>query len=83
MSRTKRQKQEHQGALTAREKWFAERMKNNPTHYFTTWGICDGTGCVSARDKIRKLKAAGIKIGPAKLLRVNDNGSRVYGWRMN
>lgn len=82
MSRTKRQKQEHQGALTKSDGNLVSAMKRLSLLYFTSGTICKITGCVSARDKIRKLQAAGIKIGPAKLLRVNDNGSRVYGWRM-
>lgn len=80
--RSKRQKTEHQGALTAPENLLAGRMRNSPTTYFTTMQICQTTGRVSGRDVIRKLQAAGIKIGPAKLLRINDDGSRVYGWKM-
>lgn len=80
--RTKRQKAEHQGALTTRDKVFALMLQRKPERYFTTADVCRLTGCASARDKIRKLQAAGIKIGPAKLLRVNENGSRIYGWRV-
>lgn len=82
MSRTKRQRIEHQGELNYWDKQLVERMKRNPQYQYTTADICRITGCASARDKIRKLQAAGVKIGPAKLLRVNENGTRVYGWRV-
>lgn len=80
--RTKRQKTEHQGALTENDKRLLANLKAVPSRYMTTLDICRITGCVSARDKIRKLQANGAKIGPAKLLRTNENGSRVYGWRV-
>jgi len=80
--RTKRQKTEHQGPLTAPEKKLRDVMFACPSHYFTTKEVCRITRSISGRDKIRKLKASGIPIGPAKLLRTNDNGTRVYGWRM-
>ena len=80
--RTKRQQAEHQGALTEADMRLAGRMTRNPSKWFTTLEICRITGRVSARDVVRKLQAAGVKIAPAKLLRVNENGPRVYGWRV-
>lgn len=80
--RTKKQIKEHQGVLSGRDLYLGLKMLREPKRYFTTLDICRLTGCVSARDRIRKLKADGAKIGPAKLLRVNPNGSRVYGWRI-
>lgn len=82
MNRTKRQKTEHQGKITEEDLRLVKSMAKYHNTHFTTADVCRITGCVSARDKIRKLQAAGIKIGPAKLLRVNDNGSRVFGWRI-
>lgn len=80
--RTKRQRLEHQGALTEADMRLAGRMTRTPSKWFTTLEICRITGRVSARDVVRKLQAAGVPIGPAKLLRTNENGSRIYGWRV-
>ncbi len=80
--RTKQQIQSHQGALTVQEVRLANRMRQHPKMFFSTLEICKAVGCVSARDRVRKMIAAGIPIGPAKLLRTNDNGSKVYGWRI-
>lgn len=78
----KSRKEQHQGRLNDREKVFALMLQRKPGRYFTTLDVCRLTGCVSARDRIRKLQANGVKIGPAKLMRINDNGSRIYGWRV-
>lgn len=80
--RTKKQIKERQGRLTLADIRLVEQMKGHKNRYYTTLDVCGITGCASARDKIRKLQASGVKIGPAKLLRVNENGSRVYGWRV-
>lgn len=80
--RTKRMKQEHQGRLNMADRALLSGMQNRPKEYFTTLDICRIAKCASARDRIRKLQASGVKIGPAKLLRVNPNGSRVFGWRI-
>ncbi len=80
--RTQWQKEEHQGRLTPAESKLAIRMRVSPKRYFSTLDICKILGCVSARDHVRKMKVAGCPIGPAKLLRTNENGSRIYGWRI-
>jgi len=80
--RTENQKQTHQGQLTTLDLRLARRMENSPYKHFTAFEICAFTGRVSARDLIRKLKASGVKIGPAKFLRTTDNGAKVYGWRV-
>lgn len=80
--RTKRQKIEKQGNLTPREKVLASMFKHGLKQYFTTLHICRITKKVSGRDVVRKLQASGVPIGPAVLLRTNENGSRVYGWRI-
>jgi len=80
--RSREQKQQHQGALTVQEVRLANRMRQHPKMFFSTLEICKAVGCVSARDRVRKMIAAGVPIGPAVLLRTNPNGSRVYGWRI-
>ncbi len=76
---------QHQGKLTKQDLRLARKIKNRAyTHYsyVTSLEVCKFTGCVSARDKIRKLQANGIKIGRAKLLYLTSSGARVYGWRV-
>jgi len=80
--RTKRQKIEHQGALNKKDQEMSLRFRAFPDRFYTTLDICRITGRVSARDVVRKIQASGIPIGPAVLMRTNENGSRVYGWRM-
>ncbi len=79
--RTKTQVQYKQGALTVQEVRLANRMRQHPKMYFSTLEICKAVGCVSARDRVRKMIAAGIPIGPAKLLYIGKSGNRVFGWR--
>lgn len=77
----KTRKQQRQGKLSWVESKLALRMLRSPRKYFTSLEICQMTGCVSARDKIRKLIANGFTVGPAKFLRKTETGARVYGWR--
>ncbi len=80
--RSRIQKQQHQGALTVQEVRLANRMRQHPKMFFSTLEICKAVGCVSARDRVRKMIAAGIPIGPAKLLYIGKSGNRIYGWRV-
>ena len=75
-------KDQHQGKLTVPETEFLKWMKANPGRWWTSWEICENTGCVSARDKMRKFQANGVPIGPAKILRTNEDGTRIFGWRV-
>lgn len=75
---------QHQGKLTLKDLRLARKIRNRAyTHYsyVTSLEICALTGCVSARDRIRKLKASGIPISRAKFLYKTASGSNVYGWR--
>ncbi len=80
--RTKQQIKSKQGALTVQEVRLANRMRQHPKAYFTSLTICEALVCVSARDRVRKMIAAGVPIGPAKLLYIGKSGNRVFGWRM-
>ncbi len=80
--RSKDQIKNHQGALTVQEVRLANRMRQHPKMFFSTLEICKAVGCVSARDRVRKMIAAGIPIGPAKLLYIGKSGNRIYGWRV-
>ncbi len=80
--RTNRQKIEHQGKLSPQDNKLATWMRRRKKHYTTTLEICLITGCVSARDRIRKLRANGIQIGPAKFLYRSKRGASVFGWKI-
>jgi hypothetical protein len=78
----KSHKDQHQGKLNWQEIKLANRMTRSPKKWFTSLEICGITGCVSARDKIRKLRANGIGITDAHFLRETETGAHVYGWRV-
>jgi len=78
----KSRKAQHQGLLNKTEKALAERFTASPKRWFTSLDICKATGCISARDKVRKLQANGCPIGPAKFLHKGETGASVYGWRV-
>ncbi len=80
--RSIRQRIEHQGKLNPQDLKLAAWMKRRKKRHTTTLEICLITGCVSARDKIRKLKANGIDIAPAKFLHKTKRGASVFGWRL-
>ncbi len=74
--------EQHQGRMTPKDNKLAAWMRRRKKHYTTTLEVCLVTGCVSARDKIRKLKANGIQIGRAKFLYKSKTGAAVYGWKI-
>ncbi len=78
----KSRKDQHQGKLTPVESRLVSRMTQSPNRWFTTLDICTITGCISARDKIRKLRANHILIGPVKFMRETETGARIYAWRI-
>lgn len=80
----KTRKEQHQGALSLSDLRLARKFRNRAYttySYLTSLEICAFTGCVSARDRVRKLKASGLNIGPAKFLYITKTGNRVYGWK--
>ncbi len=79
--RSIRQRQEHQGSLGPKDKKLVAWLRRSKRHT-TTLEICMITGCISARDKIRKLKASGINIGPAKFLHKSKTGAYIFGWKL-
>lgn len=74
--------EQHQGHLTPTDRKLLAWMRKRKKLYTTTLEICLITGCVSARDKIRKLRANGVAIAPAKFLHKTKRGASVFGWRV-
>jgi hypothetical protein len=78
----KSRQQQQQGRLTIAEIRLANRMKAHPKAWFSTLRICQILRCASARDRVRKMKANGVKVGRARYLYTSPTGAKVYGWRM-
>ncbi len=74
--------EQHQGRMTPQDNKLVAFMRRCKKRHVTTLEICLVTGCVSARDKIRKLRANGIQIGAAKFLYKSKRGASVFGWKI-
>lgn len=74
--------EQHQGELTPADLHLVEVLRSRGDAWTTTLEVCRITGCVSARDKIRKLKANGVPIGDAKRLYKSASGANIFGWKL-
>lgn len=75
-----RQNEQHQGALTPTDLRLRDALSHHK--WLTTLEVQRLTGCASARDRIRKLRANGVPIGDAKRLYKAQSGATVFGWRL-
>jgi len=82
--RTKADKRpHHEGKLDESDKLLFKFIEARGKLYTSSLEIQKLTGCVSARDRIRKLRANNLPVSnPAKYLYTTNNGKRVSGWRV-
>jgi len=78
----KSRQQQHQGVMTPKDKKLEAFLRRCRKRHVTTLEVQLITGCVSARDKIRKLRANGVPVGNARFLYKSKNGASVFGWKI-